>query len=413
KTLIVGRDNTSTTFAGTFTNTTNAARIIKAGTGTMTLSGSNTYSGSTTVSGGSLIVIRTNLTATITPTSISVAFSNTPATNTPYTILTGPLAGGPYSTVTVSSPSGYNGTVDTNSGTISVTAASSANPPTITSTNAFTGTVGVAFSNNITATGYTPITFSGTGLPGGLSVASNGAITGTPTNAGPFNATLTATNAAGTNTQSVTFTIAKGTPSIITLPTASDLTAGQALVSSSLTGGNGSVVGAFAWTDSSIIPQVGTSSRSVTFTPTDTANYNTATTSVSVTVKPAGESIGNFLPAGQPTNSETVGKYLIGGATNFNASSESPLVTASSTHLVLTAIIRTNDAGYSSNQVVGQWVTNLSDYSGLAAGSNEVIGAPSANQTNVPTGFQRRDFSVNRDNGTNRLFLRLKATLQP
>ena len=81
--------------------------------------------------------------------------------------------------------------------------------PTITSTNAFTGTVGVAFSNNITATGDAPIVFSGTGLPSGLSVASSGAITGTPTAAGTFtNAILTATNAAGTNNQAVTFTIA-------------------------------------------------------------------------------------------------------------------------------------------------------------------------------------------------------------
>jgi hypothetical protein len=158
---------------------------------------------------------------------------------------------------------------------------------------------------------------------------------------------------------------------------------------------------------------VGTSSQGVTFTPTDTENYNTVTITVSVTVNPAGESIGNFLPPGTPTNAETLGKYLIGGATNFNAASERPVVTASSSHLVLTAIIRTNDAGYSSNQVVGQWVTSLSDYSGLAAGSNEVIGTRSANQTNVETGFERRDFSVNRDNGTSRLFLRLRATLSP
>jgi hypothetical protein len=157
-------------------------------------------------------------------------------------------------------------------------------PPTITSTNAFTGTVGVAFSNDVTATGDAPIGFSGTALPGGLSVASGGAITGTPTAAGPFNATLTATNAAGTTNQAVTFTIAKGAVSITTPPTASGLVQGQTLASSTLSGGSASVPGTFAWTDSSIIPPVGTTSYGVTFTPTDAANYDTATTSVSVTV---------------------------------------------------------------------------------------------------------------------------------
>lgn len=157
-------------------------------------------------------------------------------------------------------------------------------PPTITSTNAFSGTVGVAFSNDVTATGDAPIGFSGTALPDGLSVASSGAITGTPTAAGTFNATLTATNAAGTTNQAVTFTIAKGAVSITTPPTASGLVQGQALLDSFLSGGVASVPGTFAWADSSIIPPLGTTSYGVTFTPTDAANYDTAATNASVTV---------------------------------------------------------------------------------------------------------------------------------
>jgi hypothetical protein len=106
-----------------------------------------------------------------------------------------------------------NQTATFNASAGTVTVATTATPPTITSTNAFTGTVGVAFSNNVSATGSAPVTFSGTSLPPGLSVATNGVITGTPSTAGNFNATLTATNAAGTNNQSVTFTIAAATPS--------------------------------------------------------------------------------------------------------------------------------------------------------------------------------------------------------
>jgi autotransporter-associated beta strand protein len=49
KTLNVGGDNTSTTFAGVITNT---GALIKSGAGTMTLSGANTFSGGSTLSAG-------------------------------------------------------------------------------------------------------------------------------------------------------------------------------------------------------------------------------------------------------------------------------------------------------------------------------------------------------------------------
>jgi hypothetical protein len=142
-----------------------------------------------------------------------MTFSNT--NNGTFPVLYGgPLSGSGYSGV-VASTSGLGtdqqATFDAAAGTVTV--ASISTPPTITSTNAFAGTVGVAFSNNLSATGSAPVTFSGTSLPPGLSVATNGVITGTPSTAGNFNATLTAANAAGTNNQSVTFTIAGATPS--------------------------------------------------------------------------------------------------------------------------------------------------------------------------------------------------------
>lgn len=178
-------------------------------------------------------------------------------------------------------------------------------PPTITSTNGFSGTVGVAFSNTITATGSAPIAFSGTGLPNGLSVATNGVISGTPTAAGTNNATLTATNAAGTNNQVATFTIAKGTPSITAPPTASAITAVQALSASILTEGTASVPGTFAWTTSSTVPG-STGVYGVTFTPMDSANYNTTTVNVSVTVNPApvGTTYNDWLQAQGVTPSD-------------------------------------------------------------------------------------------------------------
>ncbi len=82
--------------------------------------------------------------------------------------------------------------------------------------------------------------------------------------------------------------VSKATPTINTPPTASAITSGQTLASSSLTGGSASVPGTFSFTTPSAVPSAGTASQDVTFTPTDTANYNNATTTVSVTVNAGG-----------------------------------------------------------------------------------------------------------------------------
>ncbi|MEJ2048022.1 MAG: hypothetical protein P8X92_09300, partial [Dehalococcoidia bacterium] len=72
-------------------------------------------------------------------------------------------------------------------------------------------------------------------------------------------------------------------PVVSAWPAASAITHGQALSASSLSDGTASVTGSFAFTDDTIIPDAGTYSASVTFTPTDT-RYNTAIGSVDVTV---------------------------------------------------------------------------------------------------------------------------------
>jgi len=91
-------------------------------------------------------------------------------------------------------------------------------------------------------------------------------------------------------TTTVTLTVNKATPTIATAPTAAALTYGDALSASALSGGSASVPGAFAWTNSAIKPAVsdsGVTSYSVTFTPTDSANYNTVTTAVTLSVSKA------------------------------------------------------------------------------------------------------------------------------
>jgi hypothetical protein len=101
--------------------------------------------------------------------------------------------------------------------------------------------------------------------------------------------TFTATDATDYNTVpgSVSVTVNKATPAVSAWPAATAITYGQTLALSTLTGGAASVPGAFSWTTPTIAPSGGTPSEGVTFTPTDGADYNTATGSVSVTVSPA------------------------------------------------------------------------------------------------------------------------------
>ena len=113
----------------------------------------------------------------------------------------------------------------------------------------------------------TPGTVPGAGAP-------SESVTFTPTDTTDYN----------TVTGSVTVSVAKATPTIATPPTASAIAVGQTLASSTLTGGTASVAGTFTWTTPATVPGAGTPSESVTFTPTDTADYNTVTGSVAVTV---------------------------------------------------------------------------------------------------------------------------------
>jgi hypothetical protein len=90
--------------------------------------------------------------------------------------------------------------------------------PVIISAISATGQAGTAFSYQIAAS-YSPTSFSALGLPPGLSVnPTSGAITGTPTQAGPFDVSLAAANSSGlgaSTTLVLTVTAAPAAPIII------------------------------------------------------------------------------------------------------------------------------------------------------------------------------------------------------
>jgi len=131
------------------------------------------------------------------------------------------------------------------------------------------------------------------------------------------NVTFTPNDTANYNTatRSVSVTVNKATPVISTAPLATQITYGQTLVSSTLSGGSASVAGRFAWTTPSTVPTAGTSAQNVTFTPNDTANYATRTSTVNVVVAKKALT-GSFTASSKPydgNNSATVVTRMVNG----------------------------------------------------------------------------------------------------
>jgi PKD repeat protein len=146
-------------------------------------------------------------------------------------------------------------------------------PPSIT-------LVGSATVNLVVGQSYTE---QGATVSGGTS--STASVSGSVNTAvaGTYLITYTASDSAGNvGTATRTVIVGKATPTITSAPTASSIIAGQKLSASTLTGGSASVPGSFAWTNPNQVATPGTASYGVTFAPTDTANYISTATTVSV-----------------------------------------------------------------------------------------------------------------------------------
>ena len=119
---------------------------------------------------------------------------------------TGLISGTPSGTGTSNMTISATNATGTGSATLVITINAAA-APVITSALTASGTVGSAFSYQITAANG-PSSYNATGLPAGLSInTGTGLISGTPSGTGTSNVSISATNAGGTDTETLVLTI--------------------------------------------------------------------------------------------------------------------------------------------------------------------------------------------------------------
>src|SRR5205823_3619266 len=193
--------NVGTSNVKTFTVSNPPAPVVTGGTQTGTVGIAFTYQIVASI-------CPTSYNATGLPSGLNVNTSTGLISGTP---VAGTDAGSPYSVTISATNAGGTGSATL---TLTINPATSDIQPPFTAT----GQVGVAFSYQITATNN-PTSYNATGLPAGLSVnTSTGLISGTPavgTDAGsPYSVTISATNAGGTGSATLTLTIKPATPVI-------------------------------------------------------------------------------------------------------------------------------------------------------------------------------------------------------
>ena len=111
-------------------------------------------------------------------------------------------------------------------------------------------------------------------------------------------------------------------PTVTAWPTAANITVGQALSSSALSGGSATfggspVPGVFAFATPSTTPALGQYSAMVTFTPTDTSTYSAVTSTISVTVDrvpPVSPGAVTFPTAAAIVFGQTLADVVLSGA---------------------------------------------------------------------------------------------------
>jgi hypothetical protein len=212
-----------------------------------------------------------------------------------------------------------------------------------------------------------------------------------------------------TVTQMVSVSVNKATPTVSVAPTASAVTVGDQLSTSNLSGGTASVAGTYAWTTPGTVVD---SSRSypVTFNPADGANYNTASTSASVTANPAGTTYSGWLSGNGGAASDTAFLNYVFGAVTAGTLDPSlkPTVAVSGSNLVLTYNVRQGTVGLTvTAQTSADLATGAAGW-GTSGITDVAVGTP---RTVNGVSVQQRTASISVSGG--KKFLRVKAEQAP
>ena len=131
------------------------------------------------------------------------------------------------------------------------------------------------------------------------------------------NVTFTPDNSSNYNTVSgtVDVNIFQATPVVTTWPTATDITYGDALSVSTLSGGSADVPGTFTFDNPATIPNAGVYTADVTFTPDDAVNYNTVSGTVDVNVNQVITNVTLWPTASDITYGDALSASMLSGGT--------------------------------------------------------------------------------------------------
>jgi autotransporter-associated beta strand protein len=349
----IGGDGNLTLSGNMATQDGTGGGFTKVGSGTLTLSGSNTYTGTTTVSSGTLVVSNASLTATIQSNSVAAVFSSAP-TNGTNAVLPGPVGSASF-VFTSNSVTGLstNQTASwTNSPNLAVvvTTSTPANQkPVITAGQSFT-------------------------------IAENSA-------AGTLVGTLAATDADNTSSLGG-WAITQGNSSSAF---AIDPATGRLTVVGNL--------------NFEVTPTTYTLTVTVS-DGTDTSDPADVTVNV-LNVSEFSDVFGSSNPSADDNGDgiSNLMAYAMGATSSISVMAR-PELSLTSNNLTLTALVRTNDPKV---QILGNASPALTNWpTNTFAGTSDGVDQTGAN----PGVSEKQRFSVERDTNS-RLFLRLKATLEP
>lgn len=166
----------------------------------------------------------------------------------------------------------------------------------------------------------------------------------------------------------------------VTWPAASAITYGQRLTASTLSGGSASVGGGFAFTAPNTVPGAGTAAQSVTFTPSNQAQYASVTSTVNVHVNKAALTVtannaSRAVGAANPTFTASYSGFVNG---------ETTAVLGGSPSLTTTATVSSGAGTYPITAALGALTAANYTFT-FVNGTLSVVAAPAAVLTTTAT----------------------------